>query len=84
MSIGVATVLPKVTQDEMEELAGVLKKAGDKREGQILANYDRVYKTISAAITEYDLQKPVLFQSVEIDRTSAIYFNTNQEVRIIK
>ena len=84
MSIGVANVLPKVTKDEMEELAGVLKKAGDKREGQILANYDRVFKTISAAIKEHDLQRPILFQSNEIDRTSAIYFNTNQEASIIQ
>ena len=79
--MGVATVLPRVTDDEMTDFDGLLKTPGDRREGQLVANYDRVYKTLEAAIEAHSLPKPIMFQSETINRTSLLYFNTDEEVK---
>jgi hypothetical protein len=86
LSLGVQTLLPKVTYEEMEELEGFLRKPGDRREGQLLANYDRVYKEIKIGIEEFALPLPRLFQMDYIDRTSATFFNTSteEEMRVEK
>ena len=76
--------MEKVTNEEMEELAGVLKNPKDKRgEGQVQANYDRVFRKVQIAIEEHGLVKPVLFDCDGIDRKSLVYFNTNQEVSVL-
>ena len=43
MKMTVDLCIPKVTPEEMEYFAGDLKVPGDRREGQLLAVYDRVY-----------------------------------------
>ena len=42
LSMGADALLTKVTNQEMERYEGLLKKVGSKREGQLLANYDRL------------------------------------------
>ena len=64
----------------MEDLAEDLKKPGDKRDGQVLAIYDRVFQLIKRKIEEFDLKVPVLFQSEEVNRLALTYFNGNREV----
>ena len=78
--MGIETLLPKVTNAEMEELDSVLKKPGDKREGQVLANFDRVYMYMKDMAITNNIPLPDLFKKDDIDRTCMIYFNTNQEV----
>ena len=39
---GVDTVLPVVKPAEIAEYTGILKKPGDKREAQVIKNYDRL------------------------------------------
>ena len=78
--MGIECLLPKVTNNEMEVLAPVLKKPGDKREGQLLANYDRVYMHIRDMAIEHNITLPPLFEADDIDRTCMIYFNTDEEV----
>ena len=78
--MGIETLLAKVTNREMEVLDSVLKKPGDKREGQLLANYDRVYMYIKDLAMEHNIPLPPLFETDDIDRESLIYFNSNKEV----
>ena len=78
--MGLETLLPKVTNAEMEVLNSVLKKSGDKRECQLLANYDRVYMYLRDMAITYNIPLPDLFEKDGIDRTCMIYFNSNQEV----
>ena len=78
--MGIETLLPKVTNAEMEVLDSVLKRPGDKREGQLLANYDRVYMFMKDVAITHNIPLPPLFEKDDIDRTCMIYFNTNQEV----
>ena len=68
--------------EEMEQLSVVLKKPKDKRgEGQILANYDRVFRMVDSKAEEYRIEKPPLLGNAEgVDRKALVYFNTNQEV----
>ena len=80
LSLGIDVLLPKVSNPEMEALDSVLKTPGDKREGQVLANYDRVYQHIRDKAMEYDIPLPPLFEKDSIDRTALTYFNTNKEV----
>ena len=41
LSLGVSTVLPKVTDDELPDIIPVMKNKKDLREAQIYANYNR-------------------------------------------
>ena len=80
MYVAVEYCIPKVSEKEMEDLAEDLKKPGDKRDGQVLAIYDRVFQLIKRKIEEFDLKVPVLFQSEEVNRLALTYFNGNREV----
>jgi hypothetical protein len=80
LSMGIDALLPKVTELEMETYESILKKPGDKREGQLLANYDRVFKMLKDCALKYEIPLPLLFQQDTIPRTSLTYFNTNREV----
>ena len=42
MAWGVDSVLPVVKPTEINDYTGILKKSGDKREAQIIKNYDRL------------------------------------------
>ena len=79
--MGVATVLPRVTDAEMADFEGLLKIPRDRREGQLVANYDRVYETVESAIDTYALPKPIMFHSETINRTALLYFNTDEKVK---
>ena len=82
LSIGVDNNLKKASDDEIEEIRDVLKKPHIRRQGQVIVTYDRVYRALDKAFDDHSDQKPILFQSETIDRTSLIYFNTDQEVGI--
>ena len=78
--MGIDALLPKVTELEMETYESILKKPGDKREGQLIANYDRVFSILKERALKYEFPLPLLFQQDTIPRTSLTYFNTNREV----
>ena len=78
--MGANAILSKVTDDEMVDLDCVLKRSGDRREGQILANYDRVFKILNCVCDDLELVKPPLMMKNCVDRRSLIYFNTGEEV----
>ena len=80
LSMGIDMLLPKVTNQEMEALDTVLKTPGDKREGQVIANFDRMYQHIKDKAQELNIPLPLLFESDSINRTALIYFNTDKEV----
>ena len=61
-------------------LDDVLKQKRDKREGQRILTYDLMFLALKAAIAQYNLPVPLVFQSSHIDRTSMTYFNTCEEV----
>ena len=82
LSLGVDTLLAKVTSLEMEDLAAVLKKPDDKRDGQVVAQYDRFYIAVKDRAVEFGIPLPPLFETDGIDRTALIYFNTDEEVYI--
>ena len=69
--------------EEVAALEGVLKRQKDRKEAQIIANYDRVYAIIDSAIEKYSLERPLLFQTETDRRTSLTFFNTNEEVYLI-
>ena len=72
--------MPNVTPKEMDEFNPILKNPGSKREGQVLAGYDRVYGVLKAAVHKFGFKTPAVFESSGVDRRSSIYFNTNKEV----
>ena len=85
-SLGVAAILPVVPpsytmSDEMQE---ILVTRGDKREGQLLYQFDNVIKALKEKIVEYGLETPLALLGDGIDRTALIFFNKNQEVLIAK
>ena len=80
MQIALQICLPRVTEVEMEDLAGHLKKAQDKREGQILAIFDRLFMFLKEEIAMYNLREPLVFLSEGIDRRCLTAFNSNEEV----
>ena len=82
LQIALEISLPRVTETEMETLAGHLKKPRDKREGQILAIFDRLFKLLEEGITTHGLRRPLLFEGEGIDRRCLTAFNTNIEVRV--
>ena len=66
----------------MEDLAAVLKKPDDKRDGQLVAQYDRFYTAVKDRAVEFGIPLPALFEKDVIDRTALTYFNTDDEVLI--
>ena len=81
MKLAIEICLPRASPAEMEDLAGDLKRPGDKRGGQTLAMYGRLYGYMKDAIEKYGLRKAILFESEGIDRRSLIAFNTDTEVK---
>ena len=82
MAIAVKCCIPKVTDQEMENFSEELKIPGERREGQLLANYDRLFIILREKIVQYDLDVPILFKNNDaINRLALTYFNTNREVR---
>ena len=84
MQLAVQTCVPACTPEEMERVDPVLRVPGDKREGQLIVNFDRVFMAVENAIEEYGLERPDLFKADGIDRRSMTYFNTNNEVGLVK
>ena len=58
----------------------VLKKHGDKKEGQRVKSYDMMFVQLKEAIKRFSLPLPLLFECDGIDRTSMTYFNTREKV----
>ena len=83
-SLGVKCILPRVSRDELDGLAGVLKQPRDRREGQVLIGYDRLFSALKEAVIRFDLNMPPLLRSENIDRMSLIYFNIDRTVRKLK
>ena len=81
MKMTVDLCIPKVTPEEMEYFAGDLKVPGDRREGQLLAVYDRVYIYLKSEMEKcVGLELPLLFRGNEVDRLALTYFNMDTEV----
>jgi hypothetical protein len=81
LGMGLNTMLKRVTDAETAVYDGLLKKDRDDREAQVFLHYDRVHAALDDAITEYRLERPLLFHRNPIDRTALTFYN-NREVRI--
>ena len=83
--LAILAILPVVPRSyyESEELEDVLAKPGDKREGQLLYQYDNIYLTCKKMISEYDLDAPPLFLFDGIDRRALVKLNKKIEVSLI-
>ena len=77
-----AAILPTVPPSYTlsEEMEDVLGTPGDKREAQLLYQYDNIVIALKEKITEYDLEAPPIFLGDGIDRTALIYFNKKEQV----
>ena len=82
LSLGLNCMLKRVTDEQCAAYDGILKQDGDDREGQVLLNYDRVHSALDDAITEFNLDRPALFQKSTIDRTALTFYN-GREVRTL-
>ena len=80
LGIGLSCMLTEIGDDDLPQYDGLLKTDKDDRTGQSLLDYDRVHKVLSDAITEFELDPPLLFQKSEIDRTALTFYN-GKEVR---
>jgi hypothetical protein len=80
--LGVArsSVMDRVTDPELKDLSGVLRVAGDIRQGQLVRNYDRFYNCIQEMILKYVIDPPELFVTKEIDRTALLHYNSDRKV----
>ena len=81
MKLALETCVPPVTNAEMEDISHLLKIPGDKREGQVIASYDRVYTALKRAGVQHGFPVPSVFEPEHIDRRSSTYFNSSSEVR---
>ena len=80
LGLGLNTMFDKITDEQLETYEGILKVDGDPREGQVLLNFDRVFRVLKEAIEEHNFEEPLLFEnSAPIDRSSLTFFN-NREV----
>ena len=80
LSLGRTCTMSKVTGPELKELSGVLNRAGDDRQGQLVRNYDRFFLSIASLITKYGIDPPQVFASGEIDRTALLHYSTDKKV----
>ena len=83
--LAILAILPVVPRSyyESEEMEDVLAKAGDKREGQLLYQYDNIYLTCKKMISKYGLEAPPLFLFDGIDRRALVQLNNKIEVSLI-
>jgi hypothetical protein len=81
LSMGLDAFLPRITQVQLTDISDVLANPKDKRQGQIILQYDIIFKACQDAITRFSLDTPPRFSSGDIDRTALIYFNHPQEVK---
>ena len=81
-SLGVAAILPLVppSYTMSEEMEDVLRVPGDKREAQLLYQYDNIFLTCKRMISQHNLAAPPLFLSDGIDRTALVFLNKKQQV----
>ena len=79
-SLGVDCILPRCSDTELNDLEDVLKKPRDRREGQVIIGYDRLFTALKDICERLSLRTPPLLKSETIDRMSLTYFNTNREV----
>ena len=79
-SLGVDCILPRCSDTELNDLEDVLKKPRDRREGQVIIGYDRLFTALKNICERLSLRTPPLLKSETIDRMSLTYFNTNREV----
>ena len=79
-AMGVRSILPIVTDEEVQDLSEVLKKPGDRREAQVVECYRRLFYDCLEKIENFNLKKPKLLASGIVDYSSLTYFNTDQQV----
>ena len=81
-SLGVAAILPVVPSDytKSEEMEDILATPGDKREAQLLFQYDNIVTALKEKIFEFGLDAPPMFLSDQIDRTALTFLNKKHEV----
>ena len=79
-SLGVECILPRCSDTELADLEEVLKRPRDRREGQVISGYDRLFLALRNVCDRLSLKMPPLLRSETIDRTSLTYFNTDHEV----
>ena len=82
--LAILAILPVVPRSyyESEELEDVLAKSGDKREGQLLFQYDNIYLTCKKMISKHGLDTPPLFLFDGIDRRALVELNKKIEVSL--
>lgn len=81
IGLGLHSMLDPVNDSQLEVYEGLLKVDGDPREGQVFLNFDRVYTALEYNADFYQLEKPLLFEKTEKDRTALTLFN-RREVRV--
>ena len=79
--LGLNTMLDQITDPELEAYDGLLRVDRDPREGQFFLNFDRLHGALEAAIETYEFERPTLFESNSIDRSSLCFFN-GREVKV--
>ena len=80
LGLGMSCILPRITDSELRELHGVLNRAGDDRQGQLIRNFDRFFLSIHNLIVKYDLEPPLVFVSGEVDRTALLHYSSDKKV----
>ena len=80
LGLGLCNMKKPISDFELAGYSGILKNKKDQREGQVLLNYDRVHSALDDAITEHDIERPLLFQLDHVDRTALIFFHTEASI----
>ena len=81
LGLGMSCILPRITDSELRELHGVLNRAGDDRQGQLIRNFDRFFLSIHKLIVKCDLEPPLVFVSGEVDRTALLHYSSDKKVK---
>ena len=80
LGFGRTCIMPRITSADLKELAGVLSRPGDNRQGQIIRNYDRFFVRILEMIERFEVLPLPLFATREVDRTTLLHYNSGKKV----
>jgi hypothetical protein len=81
LGLGMSCILPRITDAELRDLHGVLNRAGDDRQGQLIRNFDRFFLSIHRLIVKYDLDPPLVFETGDVDRTALLHYSSDKKVQ---
>ena len=76
--LGLATMLNKVTDEQLEVYQGLLRVDGDPRDGQFFLNFDNLHFELKEAIEKYNLEEPLLYKAYPIERSTLTIYNGSE------